>query len=184
MHNFAVIVELKNITGTILIDGGKILTKSIFKKQLEYSNMKANTILRMAFVFGLLTGCQPGKVTDNPELLKKVLISYFEGIENKDFAKMKAVTTDDFILYEDGAIWNNDSAFMNIKAHLPFTLKYKFDNFKINVDNKSGDVTYLNHADFVFNNTKTRSFDWIESATHRKNDGVWKMNFLQATVRR
>jgi len=138
----------------------------------------------MLLALELLTGCQPGKTTDNPELLKKVLISYFEGIESKDFVKMKAATTDDFMLYEDGAVWNNDSVFMNIKAHLPFTVKYKFASFKINVDNMSGDMTYLNHADFVFNSTTKESIDWVESATFRKSEGIWKMNFLQATVRK
>jgi hypothetical protein len=66
----------------------------------------------------------------NPQLLKKVLSSYFEGIENKDFTKMKAATTADFMLYEDGEVLNNDSAVVNIKAHLPFTVKYKFKILK------------------------------------------------------
>ena len=144
--------------------------------------MKVNNILSVILALGLITGCWSAKKTDDPELLKKVLTSYFEGIESKDFAKMKAATTDDFILYEDGAVWNNDSVFVNIKAHLPFTVKYKFDNFKIHVDNMSGDMTYFNHADFVFNDTTKKSIDWIESATFRKNGGVWRMNFLQATI--
>ena|ERR1022692_3979310 len=146
--------------------------------------MKTGTILRLALWLGLFAACNPGKTTDDTEILKKVLTSYFEGIEKKDFAEMKAATTEDFMLYEDGAVWDNDSAFMNIRRNLPFTVKYRFENFKINADNISGDMTYLNHADFVFHDTVKKSIDWIESATFRKRGGVWKMNFLQATVRR
>ncbi|MDN5288077.1 MAG: nuclear transport factor 2 family protein [Mucilaginibacter sp.] len=146
--------------------------------------MKINTILKVALFLVMLTGCRQDKKMNDPQLLKKVVASYFEGIENKDFTRMKAATTTDFILYEDGEVWNNDSAFVNIKAHLPFTVKYTLKDFKIFVDDKSGDMTYLNHADFVFSGTKRKSFDWIESATFRKIDGVWKMNFLQLTERR
>jgi hypothetical protein len=146
--------------------------------------MKINTILTVAAALVFFTAFGLRKTTDDPELLKKVLTSYFEGIENKDFAKLKALTTDDFVLYEDGAVWNNDSAFMNIKRHIPFTVKYTLSNFKIYVDNASGDMTYINHADFVFKDSRKLALDWIESATFRKIDGVWKINFLQVTVRR
>jgi hypothetical protein len=145
--------------------------------------MKTTIILAMGLVAILLNACQPAK-TDDPELLKKTLTAYFEGIENKDTAKMIAVTTDDFLLYENGLLWNNDSAFMNIRRNMPFTVKYTFSNFKIYVDNTSGDMTYFNHADFVFKNDQKFSLDWIESATFRKVGGVWKMNFLNATVSR
>jgi Domain of unknown function (DUF4440) len=141
---------------------------------------KMTTVFIIPFL-GILTGFQSNQRRDNPELLKDVLTSYFTGIEQKDFAKMKAVTTNDFILYEDGLVWNNDSVFMNIKKHLPFTVKYKMDKFKIYVDNMSGDMTYINHADFVFRNGDKLSVDWIESATFRKIDGIWKMNFLHLT---
>src|SRR5580693_3359693 len=111
--------------------------------------MKIWSIPGVALAIGLLTAGRPNQLTD-ADKLKQVLTSYFEGIENKDTAKMRALTTTDFILYEDGAIWNNDSGFMNIRRHMPFTVKYKFDNFKIHVDSASGDMTYTNHADFVF----------------------------------
>jgi hypothetical protein len=146
--------------------------------------MKFRNVLTLVLATRVFASCQSNKTTDDPEKLKKVLTGYFEGIANKDFAKMKTLTTDDFMLYEDGAVWNNDSALMNIRRNMPFTVKYKFDNFKIHVDNASGDITYINHADFVFGETNKKSLDWIESATFRKINGEWKMNFLQATLRR
>ncbi|HLK28383.1 MAG TPA: nuclear transport factor 2 family protein [Puia sp.] len=146
--------------------------------------MKINALLSIVAIFCLLMSCTQSKSTDNPEVLKKVLTSYFEGIENKDFDKLKSLTTDDFILYEDGRVWNNDSGFANIRRHMPFTVKYKLDNFKINVDNMSGDMTYYNHADFIFSDSSKASIDWIESATFRKMNRTWKINFLQLTERK
>lgn len=139
--------------------------------------MRAYFILGFTVGLAFLTACRNNASTDDPELLKKVLTGYFEGIESKNFEKMKALTTDDFVLYEDGLVWNNDSGFQNIRNHLPFTVKYTFSNFKINVDQRSGDMTYFNHADFVFDDTVKRSFNWVESATFRKTSDGWKMNF-------
>jgi hypothetical protein len=123
----------------------------------------------------------PGQ--DDAEKMKAALTGFFHGIETQDFDELNRVTTSDFVLYEDGRIWNMDSAVMNIKSHMPFKVKYQLNNIKINVDSHSGDVTYINHADFEFSAGKL-SLDWIESATFRKIDGVWKINFLQATVRK
>jgi lysophospholipase L1-like esterase len=63
-------------------------------------------------------------------------------------------------------------------------VKYQLSNFKVNVDSRWGDMTYFNHADFVFHDTDKLSLDWIESATFRKTPDGWKMNFLHLTVRK
>jgi len=140
-------------------------------------------IILTVLTFGLFVSWQKNQSTDDPEKLKKLVMNYFKGIENKDFELLKMLTTDDFVLFEDGSVWNNDSAFANIRRHIPFTVKYKLENFKIFVDNMSGDMTYFNHADFVFKDGGKESLDWIESATFRKTAKGWKMNFLHLTQR-
>jgi hypothetical protein len=112
------------------------------------------------------------------------LFDYFDGIKNKNFDKMNDVTTNDFIIYEDGKVWNNDSLINLIKTFPKFRVNYTFNNFKINVDNLSGSMYYLNHADFVLNDTTKMAYDWIESATFIKGDKGWKMNFLHSTIRK
>lgn len=144
--------------------------------------MRPHLLFLLLLAPTLLPACRSNTPPDDPEILKKLVTSYFEGIETKDFEKLKALTTDDFVLYEDGLVWNNDSAFKNIRRHIPFTVKYKLDNFKIFVDSRSADMTYSNHADFVFHDTDRLSLDWIESATFRKMPAGWKMNFLHLTV--
>lgn len=146
--------------------------------------MKYAKVSGLILGLGLLLNCQSNKSPDNPDKLKTVLLNYFDGIKNKDFKKMAKATTGDFILYEMGRVWNNDSVFKNIKSNLPFTVEFKPDNFKINVDNMSGDITYFNQADFVFSDTIKQSLSWIESATFRKTEGGWKMNFLHITKRK
>ncbi|HEY3405182.1 MAG TPA: nuclear transport factor 2 family protein [Ohtaekwangia sp.] len=139
------------------------------------------SFLMLTLVF-TLSDCSPKN--DDPEILKKILTDYFDGIKTKDLNKLNSVTTTDFILYEDGKIWTNDSLvrvnpkFRSVKG------TWTFDNMKVNIDESSGDAVYYNHGDFVINDTIHRQVDWLESATFRKVDGEWKMNFLHSTVRK
>jgi ketosteroid isomerase-like protein len=131
-----------------------------------------------------MTSCQQSKPADSPELLKEVLFEYFDGIKTKDFNKMNDVTTDDFILFEDGKVWNNDSLIAFINAMPKYSAEFAFDNFRINVDSESGSMSYINHCDLTVNDTTKTSLNWIESATFKKVDDKWKMNFLHSTVRK
>jgi hypothetical protein len=142
------------------------------------------TLACFALAIMSLTAGKSKPSNDDPEKLKTVLNSFFNSIGTHDLEKLRSAVTSDFILYEDGKLWSIDSAFMNIKRNLPFSVSYKMDNMKFFVDSESGDVTYTNHGDFVFNNSEKLSLDWLESATFRKINGAWKINFLQATVRK
>lgn len=145
--------------------------------------MTSNFTRLLASGLLFLAACRSGKTNDDPSLIFNVLRSYFEGIEQKDTAQLKALTTDDFILFEDGEIWNNDSAIHNIRKHLPFTVKYRLTNIRTHVDGLSADIVFTNHADFLFKDTTKRSFDRLESATLRKTEEGWKLNLLHLTER-
>ncbi|MDP4265426.1 MAG: nuclear transport factor 2 family protein [Bacteroidota bacterium] len=143
--------------------------------------MRYAIILALMAGLGLLPACRQSKSTDDPEKLKTVLLNYFDGIKNNDHKKMIDATTDDFIVYETGKVWNNDSVFKEMKRVSPYTVNFKFDNFKIQVDNMSGHMSYYEEADFVFNDTLKVNLNFLGSAAFQKNEGGWKMNFLHAT---
>ena len=146
--------------------------------------MNTRIVLHVAALV-LLIGCQQSHPTDDPEILKKILFDYFDGIKVKDLTKMNAVTTYNFVLFEDGKIWNNDSLVTNLtKYYKTFNPTFTFDNFEIKVDNTSGYMRYFNHCDCIINDTSKMSFNWIESATFVKVDGAWKMNFLHSSIRK
>jgi ketosteroid isomerase-like protein len=118
---------------------------------------------------------------DDPEKLKQVLLNYFEGIKNRDFKKMIEATTDDFLVYEEGKVWNNDSVFKEMKR-LPYTTaNFKFDNFKINIDSRSGHMSYFEQAQFVINDSTKFNLKFLGSAAFKKNEKGWKMSFLHST---
>jgi hypothetical protein len=144
--------------------------------------MKTISILTMILGLGLLTNCEQKK--DDPEILKKILTDYFDGIKTQDLEKLNSLTTSDFVLFEDGVIWTNDSLVTMKEKFSSFKGAWKFDNISVNIDESSGDIVYFNQGDFVFNDTIKIKIDWLESATFRKVDGKWKMNFLHSTVKK
>jgi ketosteroid isomerase-like protein len=144
--------------------------------------MKTISILTMILGLGLLTNCEQKK--DDPEILKKILTDYFDGIKTQDLERLNSLTTSDFVLFEDGVIWTNDSLVTMKEKFSSFKGDWKFDTIRVNIDESSGDIVYFNHADFVFNDTIKMKIDWLESATFRKVDGKWKMNFLHSTVKK
>lgn len=142
------------------------------------------TINTLTIVLGLvlLTNCKKKK--DDPEILKSILTDYFDGIKTQDLKKLNLLTTSDFVLFEDGKIWTNDSLVTIREKFNSFKGDWKFDNIKVNIDESSGDIVYFNHGEFVFNDTIKMKFDWLESATFRKVEGKWKMNFLHSTLKK
>ena len=143
--------------------------------------MRRIVLFGLVLGLGLFSGCHEKGSPDDPERLKQVLLTYFDGIRDKDFEKMTRATTNDFVLYEMGRVWNNDSVFKEMTKY-PYSVLYTFDNFRVNVDAASGHMTYYNHGEFVFDDTK-QSFDWIESAAFKKTETGWKMYFLHITER-
>jgi hypothetical protein len=132
----------------------------------------------------LIYACQENKPTDDPEKLKAIVTGYFDGLKMKDFEKMKDLTTNDFLLFENGKVFNNDSLIKKISSYSKFIADYEFDNFTINIDKNTGNLRYFNHGEFIINDTIHRAVNWLESATFKKVDNTWKMEFLHSTVRK
>ena len=142
------------------------------------------TILFLLIQVGLLTACQQTNKKDDSEKLKSVLTEYTDGIKNRDLDKMNAVTTSDFVLFEDGKVFNNDSLVNFLNSFSKFSINYKIDYLKINVDNNSGYMIYLNRGEMILNDTTKLTINWLESATFKKVADEWKLEFLHSTVRK
>jgi len=142
------------------------------------------TIYLFVIIIAAMIGCKQEAKKDSPDVLKKVLSDYFDGIKNKDYEKMKAVTTPDFVIFDVGNVWNNDSMIKVIESFPPFTIDYTLDNFNIQIGDSIGNMHYFNHADVVISDTLKMTHDWIESATFVKENTGWKMNFLHSTVKK
>jgi lysophospholipase L1-like esterase len=117
----------------------------------------------------------------DPGVFRELVVSYFNGVATRDFRKLVAVTTEDFVIYEFGKKWNNDSVFRNIQYHEPFGVKFTLTDFVVFMDERSGDATYHSQADFVFGDTDKVELSFIETATFRKTAAGWKIKMIQVS---
>ncbi|XXT20172.1 nuclear transport factor 2 family protein [Sorangium sp. So ce429] len=132
---------------------------------------------------GALSACQQNR-PDSPEELKAVILAYFDCVSRKDFARMKTLTTPEFVIFENGKIINNDGLIDIIKGSPITRASYSFEYFRVSVDNSSGSLIYFNHGEFVTKDANTLTRDWLESAIFKKVGGEWKLDFVHSTVKK
>jgi lysophospholipase L1-like esterase/ketosteroid isomerase-like protein len=118
-----------------------------------------------------------GDSTQLPQMIQV----YFDGVAAKDFVKLRSMTTADFVIYEDGKVWNNDSVFRNIQYHQPFSVKFVLSDIRVFEDTHSAYATYLSHPDFVLSDGVKFHLDFIETMIFRKTAGGWKISTLHIT---
>jgi hypothetical protein len=120
----------------------------------------------------------------DPKEIDQIIVDYFKAISDNEFDKLYKLSTSDFILYENGVIWNNDSLIQAVKKRLSLTpdskTTYRFENFNTKVDCNSARTDYLNIGKRELRDT-TFTIRWLESATFVKEDGKWKLEFLHST---
>ena len=123
----------------------------------------------------------PTAATDDSTLLRQMIKDYFDGVAAKDFGKLRSMTTGDFVIYEDGKVWNNDSVFRNIQYHQPFNVKFALTDIRVFVDAHSAYASYLSHPDFILSDTEKFHLDFIETMIFRKTAAGWKIGILHIT---
>ena len=137
--------------------------------------------LILQLILGFYTGGTCFAAGTDPGVFRELVVTYFNGVATKDFRKMVSVTTEDFVVYEFGKKWNNDSAFRNIQYHEPFRVKFTMTDFVVFMDERSGDATYHSQADFVFGDTDRVQLSFIETAAFRKTVTGWKIKMIQVS---
>lgn len=121
-----------------------------------------------------------GTSKEDEILIKNNLYSFFESISNRDYQNIKHLSTIDFTLFENGKIWNNDSLIKVIKEHPNSTIKYNFNILDIKIDRFSARLWYINSATKTIDGISI-DIKWLESATFRKDNDKWLLEFLHST---
>jgi hypothetical protein len=142
------------------------------------------SIIVMVF-FTTLSFGQVSNETDK-KLIKNLVIESFDEIWSKLNSKnIDKYYTKDFLLLENGEVWNNDT----IANYLDKALLDKPNPIRINtieiidtkVTNKTAWVAYHNYATFSIDNKIVYKAHWLESATAILTDKGWKLDMLHST---
>ena len=142
------------------------------------------TIILMMF-FKTILFSQVSNETDKT-LIKNLVIESFDEIWAKLSSKnIDKYYTKDFLLLENGEVWNNDTIASYLNKAILRTPNPKRMNtieiIDIKVTNKTAWVAYQNYATFTIDNKIIRKAHWLESATAILTENGWKLDMLHST---
>ncbi|MBK6935753.1 MAG: DUF4440 domain-containing protein [Chitinophagaceae bacterium] len=118
--------------------------------------------------------------------IKKLIIESFDEIWSKLNSKnINNYYTENFLLLENGEVWNNDS----ITNYLDNAILRKpnpkrmntIEIIEIKIANRTAWIAYQNYATFSVDNKIIRKAHWLESATAILTENGWKLDMLHST---
>lgn len=145
---------------------------------------KLISIILLVFSTTLSFG-QVSNETDKNRI-KNLVVESFDEIWSKLNSKnIDKYYTKDFLLLENGEVWNNDTIAKYLdKAILEKPNPKRVNTIKIieiKVSNKTAWVAYHNYATFSIDDKNVYEAHWLESATAILTDKGWKLDMLHST---
>jgi hypothetical protein len=145
-----------------------------------------NSIFFFPLVF--FTTIVLGQISEetHKQTIKKLIQESFDTVwSNLDSNAMDTYYTEDFLLLENGEVWNKDitAAYLD-KAKLKQPLPKRENTIEIiavKITNTTAWLAYYNYATFTINNKTTRKAKWLESATAILTEKGWKLVMLHST---
>lgn len=119
--------------------------------------------------------------------VKSLISKSFQGVfSDLDSTAVSKYYTKDFLLLENGTVWNNDSIANYIRKGQANKQEYsrlnRFDFLKSVHNDNSVWVAYDNYATFVKEKDTLGEAHWLESAIAIKENNKWKLQQLHSTV--
>lgn len=116
------------------------------------------------------------------EKVEETLKSFFNHISDYNYEGIRSVTSDDFILIENGPVWDTEKFISFIKQfETDVTFSYQFSEMQTTVEGSTAWMVYKNNG--VMNRgDQQRHFDWTESAVFTKENDQWKIELLHSTM--
>lgn len=136
--------------------------------------------------FTAITSGQASIETDKADLKELILNSFDDIWSELNSKNMDQYYTKDFLLLENGEVWNNDSIanyldHASLKQNIPNRVN-SIDVIEIKVTNGMAWIAYRNHATFTIDHKIVRNADWLESANAILTENGWRLEMLHSTV--
>ena len=145
---------------------------------------RLNFIILMMF-FTTISFGQISNETDKTRIENLIIESFDEIWSKLDAKNIDKYYTKDFLLLENGEVWNNDSIKNYLDNAMLRTPNLKRMNsievIEIKIANKMAWISYQNYATFSSDNKIMRKAHWLESATAILTENGWKLEMLHST---
>jgi len=145
------------------------------------------TLILPAFLIFSLWGCpQLAEAQSDEDQLKQLIQDSFDEIfSGLDTASIRKFYTADFLLLENGIVWNNDTITNYMLRRKNATGRpvrtNRFEFIEVKVNEGTAWLAYHNYADLNYPDGRERKLYWLESATAVRASEGWKLDMLHST---
>lgn len=148
--------------------------------------MKTLSAIILMLSFTTLSFGQASLETDKADLKELILNSFDDIWSELNSKNIDQYYTKDFLLLENGEVWNNDSIAnyldnASLKKNIPNRVN-SIDIIEIKVTNGMAWIAYRNHATFTIDDKIVRQAYWLESANAILTENGWRLEMLHSTV--
>ena len=149
--------------------------------------------MKYLFLFTMLiAACQPAEVGEEPitpaeeQIAKDLIQGAFDELwAGADSTQISTYHTDDFLLLEQGEVWDND----RIKDYMRQQLARpdrpvrtnRMEYIAIEKYGPSLQIAYHNFAEFTRAETLVGRAQWLESALAVRTEAGWKLRMMHST---
>lgn len=121
--------------------------------------------------------------TSEQKEVEQMVVLFFDALTEASIPKIQETITEDFLLLEDGVVWNTDT--LRVKFAIARPADYQrlnsFDFFNTVVKGNVAWTNYENTA-VVTRNQKQTTIRWLKSAMLEKTRKGWRIRVLHSTV--
>jgi len=129
----------------------------------------------------VLVSCNSNVNHKNDEkVVKTILNEFITAIQDKNFNKLEDLTSDDFVIYENGLVWNLEKFSLKLEEYDSVSIKYELKDLHFIVDSKTAHAQFHNKGTFQYPDTVI-VLNFIESATFVKKNDNWNIKFYHST---
>lgn len=122
------------------------------------------------------------QASDDAAAVQQAIKDNYAAYSGFDAQKYRATTTDDFVLLENGELFDREGDVASMpKPDIGFRRKDYFDFIAVKVEGDFAYAVYTLRAEIYDNLKGARNREWLESAVLRRVDDRWKMALLHST---
>lgn len=145
---------------------------------------KLNAIILMIFIT-TISFAQNSIEADKSQIKKLITESFDDILSDFNAKNIDKYYTKDFLLLENGEVWNNDSIINyldNAVLQNPMPSRANsFEFIEIKISKGMAWVAYKNQAIISIDNEIIREVNWLESATAILTENGWRLQLLHST---
>jgi len=148
----------------------------------KYRTFFSITVVLLTLSLRGIAAEQPKPASADETQVVEAIRSMFTALAAEDVPKLRAILAPDFYAFEAGGRITGDALIdLMKKAHAAGKVyAWTVNQPEVHIDGGTAWVTYVNRGS-IKDASETKNVSWLESVILRKDESIWRIQFLHST---